>query len=319
MKLLHVLALGAVVAVAVPGLRAQEKKGVPPKQPDPAVRQGESQRQLMHGDRVTLKNKGEATVVWQDAKNNKVYVRTKAGERPVAVTMNDIADVRPVAGTKSNGGIRPAVEGELPTPQNPNYEIRSVEVFNGPYRSVHFVGRELSQAEKAQLADLERATNRVADDEERVQNLESAIQRQANAPATTQDVNIIQTSAVNPYGYGAGYAAYPNFYPYSTSGLYPGSFFAPYYPYYYPVGYYNSYYFNYYPPLAFYPPSQPTVIVQNTTTGGASKSEATRDDLAKSLQAAQDRLRKDRETYTQASSRAVYDNSGRIVAVRFEE
>lgn len=311
MKPLHVLALAGVL-VALGSTAIAQEKPAPAKQdaaakPDPNVRTGESQRQLHHGDRVVLKGKGEATVVWQDTKSDKVYVRTKAGERPVAVSRNEITDVRPVAGTKNTGGIRPAVEGD-PPPPSADYEIRSVQVYNGPYKTVHFFGRDLSPAERAQLNDLEKAANRVADDEELVENLENAIQR-PSIP-TSQEVNVVPTPAATPY-------------PYGMPGVYPYSYFAPYYPYYYyPISYYNNYYFNYYPPLAFFPPmmpqTSPTIIVQNSG-GGANDGGASRTDLAKALQAAQDRLRKDRESYAQASSRAVYDPSGRIVAVRFEE
>jgi hypothetical protein len=312
MNLLRVFALACGMAVLGTTGVAQEK-APPAKKPakaktDPNIRTGDAQRVLHHGDRVTLKNKGEATVVWQDAKNNRVYVRTKPGERPIAVTMNDIANVRPVVGTKNTGGVRPAVEGQLPTPQSVN-EIQPVEIFNGPYRTLHFLGRDLSPAERAQLKDLERSANRVADDEELVENLQNAAQQQALGTSSTQEV-VVRNPGVAPYGY----SGYP--------GVYPYNYFAPYYPYYfYPISYYNDYYFNYYPPLAFFPPympqvSQPTVIVQNSTGSSGGGSQA---DVTKALQTAQERLRKDRETYTQASSRAVYDNNGRIIAVRFEE
>jgi hypothetical protein len=275
---------------------------------------GEGDRQVRHGDFVSITPKGSTTTitgvfVYRDPKSGKMYIRRRAGEAPVAVQIRDEDKVVPAVDKTDKGGVRPAIEiDERPSAAAPaGYEIHVMKVHNGPRTTSYFFETSLSPGEREQLGQLERAADDVQQKSGLVDSLTRAVENSANEPPTT----VVQTGGAG-YGYGYPYYAYP---------------------YYYPVEYYNPYYYAYNPVYGslaanygyYYGPgfgygyggggsgANTTVVVQNTGNG------ANPANLMKSLSDAQAALTAAQKTLAVASSRAVYDPNGRIVAVRLEE
>jgi len=262
---------------------------------------------LTSGDAVSITRKGAdkrvtGTFVYSDSKTGKLYIRPRAGERPVGIPAGDvdkIERVTPAVGTPEKGGIRPAIEqGEKPAQR---YEIHTMTVQNGPYRTTFFYDMSLSGAERDQLSAMEKAGNDIVQKGTTIESLRTAMQ---NA-ATDTGTSVVQTAA-------PAYGQY-----------------IPAYPYYYPVEYYNLYYYLYYPMVPFAPygatfpgygygygggGGNTTVVIRDS--GSNAQSIAA---LTKSLNEAQTALADAQKNYLAATQRAVYDPNGRIVAVRLEE
>lgn len=272
---------------------------------------------LTSGDFVSISRKGMGKVsgvfVYSDPKTGKLYVRAKAGQRPIAVPSSDIEKIeriRPAVGTTGKGGIKPAIEtGEK---QGPNYEIHTMTVHNGPETTMFHYGTSLSDAETNELRALERARTEVLRKRAMVDSLSQAIDNAAAPP-----VNIVATNTGGGYGYG-GYPYYA-YTPYAGFGYYS--------PVYTPwvIGWpgWNYGLTNYgvaspgwgWPGMYPYGGgSNSTVVVENTGSTGQSVAA-----LTKALGEAETALATARKNYIAASQRAVYDPSGHIVAVRLEQ
>ena len=239
---------------------------------------------LTHGDFVTLHRKaGEAVrgmFVWADPKG-RLYIRTKAGERPTAVPANDIAKIDrvvPASGQADKGKVTPAIEGD--TDNRPTYEIQTMTVRNGPVPVTYYFDNSLSDAERKELRALEKAAADVSEKQMQVaahqQALDDAIGRSAAPPM---------------YADAGPYAYYPNMpYTYSDWANYPYPWF----------------------PGRF---TYVVVVPQNapeTQTLDPAK-------LQKNVSDAKAALETSRKNYAALASHAVYDNRGHIVAVRLEE
>jgi len=246
------------------------------------------------------------TFVWADPKNNRLFIRPKAGQAPVAVATNDVDKIEriaPAVGTTGKGTVRPAIEGDGPSP---SYEITTMRVHNGPYTTQFFFDDSLSPAEREQLRAMEKASNDVAQKGMEIESLSKAIQNANEQPATT----VVST------GGGYGYAASPYVVPYPfvypvAYGLYsplpPGMNFGGNYLYYYggiPTNY-----------MAAYPTGNNTTVVTQNSGDNAKTLAA----LTKSLGEARTALADAQKRNTAMANRAVYDPSGRIVAVRLEQ
>jgi len=142
---------------------------------------------LTSGDAVSITRKGAdkrvtGTFVYSDTKTGKLYIRPRAGERPVGIPAGDvdkIERVTPAVGTPEKGGIRPAIEqGEKPAQR---YEIHTMTVQNGPYRTTFFYDMSLSGAERDQLSAMEKAGNDIVQKGTTIESLRTAMQ---NAPPT---------------------------------------------------------------------------------------------------------------------------------------
>jgi hypothetical protein len=304
----------ATLAVALPAT-AQDKS--PPAQkkeapkstadnPSSNYRFVSGDETLTSGDAVSVTRKGAGkvtgTFVYSDPKSNKVFIRSQAGQPPVAVPAGEIEKIEritPAAGSPGKGSVRPAFEaGEKAALR---YEIHTMTVRNGPSTNTFFYDSTLSPAEREQLRALENANNDVLQHGSTIESLREAIQNAANDTG----VSVVQA--------GGGYPAY-----------------VPLYPYYYPVAYYNLYYYLYYPmlPFAAYDFGGPFGGYYGGYGGGGNSTVVIRDSgssaqslaaLTKSLSEAQAALVTAQKNAIAMSHRAVYDADGRIVAVRLEE
>jgi hypothetical protein len=287
---------------------------------------------LNHGDAVTITRKGDGTkvsgnFVWADPKAGRLYIRPKAGEAPVAVPTDDVGKIERIAlvgNAPDQSTVKPAV---LTGDRAPiRSEIQSMEIFNGPFKSVAYNGPPLSAPERERLSALQKATNAVAEKGMLVQSLKRDIQ---NASTSDSSVNVYQS---NPWVATFPYYAFPlysYYYPWSYYGpyyysSYPSSYFNPYFNYAYGLSYYSPYYYSYYVPYysSFYPAfptfwygGGSTNVVVNTTGG----EDATLKNLKKSLSEAQNSLAEAQKNYAAIQNRAIYAPNGQIVAVRMEE
>ncbi len=269
---------------------------------------------LTNGDRVTIRRKNGSSVtgtfVWSDPKANRLYVRPAPGQVPVAIPANDVDRVDRIAtavGTTGKDGVRPAFEEKVRPAGGPSYEIYSMTVHDGPFRRTFLFDTSLSPAEKDQLGALEKAGNDVTQKRTEVEMLQKAIEDAATQPPVT----VVNSGAP---GYAAPYypvVPYPFYYPVAYglySPLLPGLNF----------GGNNIYYYGGIP-TTFYPTypaggANTTVVLQGG--GDNAKSLAA---LNKSLGEARAALAQAQKNYAALSHRAVYDDNGRIVAVRLEE
>ena len=268
---------------------------------------------------ITRKDKGKVSgvFVYADPKSNKLYIRPKAGATPVAVPSNEIEHIdltRPAGtGTTGKGGIKPAIEtGEKSAP---SYEIHTLTIHDGPMTRTFHYETSLSDAERNQLNALERARTDLLQKRTRVESLSEMIDNAATAPPVT----IAQG--------GPGVALAPYFAPYAFYGYYPGF----YNPFQWNWPGYSSGWSNYgyeIPALAYYPAyggfgtyggyggagGGSTVVVTNPGSTGQNVAE-----LTKALKEAQTALNDAEKAYVAANQRAIFDNDGRIVAVRLAE
>jgi hypothetical protein len=323
MNKVRMLALGCgVTLAAVLAAPAPAQPGAPPAQPqkEPPAAQAKTPtpgvamaslggKQVSHGDLVTFTQDGkqvQGRFVFMDPASNTMYVRTEPGKPPMKVPTQGLDDLKvvPAAGGPDKGGIQFAIEGDgkQPTPGN---EIFTMEVNNGPFTTRFFYDNSLSPAERDELSAIEKASRDVAQKAMLVQSLRKSLEDAANNPDS--GTTVVQTG-------GAGYT--PPAYPYYWYSSYN-------YPYLYPVGYYNLYYYLYYPmyPGLPYGPGSygggggnSTVVVQNSGSGTSNVAS-----LTKSLNEAQAALAQAQQNLAAANNRAVYDPSGRIVAVRLEQ
>src|SRR5262245_61237598 len=100
--------------------------------------------------RVTLNDdsKVEGTLVRVDRKATRIYVRTEPGAAPKAISQKEIKSVEKA--------VRDGENVVAP-------EIRQVDIYSGPARSVHYsVGSALTAAERKALQELEDAENEFA-------------------------------------------------------------------------------------------------------------------------------------------------------------
>jgi hypothetical protein len=269
------------------------------------ARYGQGEKVVNHGDWVRVTPKGGEPItgvfVWSDPKTGKLYIRRKAGTAPVAVPARDgvIDRIRPAVDGDEKGGVIPPVLGYEKPASDPGYEIHTMTVRNGPYTTTYYYDSSLSPGEQDQLGAIEKAGSAVVQKGTLVESLRKSLEYAANDSGTT----VVQNGG--GYGYGAPVFAYP---------------------YFYPIGYYNLYYYLYYPWYGGYPygygwpgyysgGSGSTVVVNNSGDGGAKIAA-----LTKSLGEAQASLAEAQKNYLALWQRsAIYDPSGRIVAVRLEE
>lgn len=312
MTKLRMLALACGVALAVGPLAPvapAQGKAPPADNNAGSYRFAAGDETLTSGDLVSINRKGAGKVtgvfVYSDPKSGKLYVRPKAGQPPVAVPANDIEKIeriRPAMTTGGKGGVKPAIDtGEKPAPK---YEIHTLTVHNGPQATTFFYEDSLSPAERNQVNALERARANVLQKRAAVESLSQAIENAANTPSVT----VVDNSMPN---LGYGYYAY-----YSMYGLYGYPFTMNYPLYNEPgIGFGIA---NYGYPMWYYPGIMggggSNVVVQNS--GSNPQNVAA---LTKALTEAETALAEARKNYVAISQRAIYDNSGHIVAVRLAE
>jgi len=298
---MHVLVGGAMLLTAG-ALAAQERPAVASgeqktnqKQADPGVRPAFGEGGARPGEYVAVTRKDgqkmTGTLVWIDEKNNRLYLRPQPGQAPVAIARDDVNTV--AVQPREDGGIRTASTG-----YTTGYEIHTIEIFNGPNRSLHFFDRTLSPEERARLAEMEKSADDVARKSEIVDSLSEELKNQAqygNQPT------VVSTYNAGAYNY-MPFAFYPvNYYfPYAT--VYP--FYNNYFPYAYTFPYVGGGAAG----------QNSTVVVQNPSGSSSSPGE-----LLKALTTAQEQLAQARSNYTAARNLAIFDGQGRVVAVRLDE
>jgi hypothetical protein len=255
---------------------------------------------LSNGDFVSLRRKNvegrlNGIFVYEDAKNQRIFVRPRPHAVPVAVPTSAIEDIERIvpANTQAEkGGIRFATEEGAAAPHR---EIVAQYIYNGSTREVRYYGATLSSAEKQELAALEKAAHELAQDEEAVTTMEQAITAQPTAAAeAAREARLAAASANGPFGF--------EYYTYNNNPTnFGGNFLNPVMPFFGGFGR-NS--VN----VSVPPPPAPVVAPAPSLA-----------EMQKSLQTARERVEQDRKTYLAARSRAIFDATGDIVAVRLDE
>jgi len=329
MKTLRLTALiGGALLLAAAGLPAQDNKSSGPaiKKREVARDKYEEMRSggaravssgdeaLSHGDLLVIRRKGNDTVsgvlVYQDAKNNRLLVRTRPNMAPVAVPMQDVQEIErivPASTSGDKGGVRFANEAEAR--RAANYEIQTIEVFNGPVRSVSYIGKTLSAAERAQLDAMERAANRQADDAAMVETLS---ERALRGPERLDIAELVRQLTPQPPAFAT--AAINTNFPVNTP-LFP-----------YAAPFYGAGYGGFgYGGSSALTTALPAILNAGSSAPASAViqiPERTQDntaELVKALQTARESLAKSREDYAKVSNRARFDDNGRIVAVMLDE
>lgn len=290
---LAALACGALLLTAAV-LPAQEKAGpvVKKKVVSPeeyrklraaaATRPAAGEEALKHGDFVALARRAGGRL-------NGVVVYVDEGSGRLFVRPRSGAAPVAVA-------LKDVTEIERIVPASssgPEAEITPLEIYNGSVRTVHFFAPTLSPGEREQLRDLESAANRLAEQQGLAEQVEDAMAR-----SLTEDDSAAgaQGGYGVPFGYGNGYPyiAYMPFYRYLPLSL------------------------SYFPFVNYFPMYYGGGMAPQATVQRPSREE-TQANLMKQYDRLTEMLGKARQTYDTTRRRAVFDNDGRLIAVRSME
>lgn len=250
---------------------------------------------LKHGDFVTLSRRAggrlSGVVVYAEQASDRLFVRPRSGAAPVAVSLKDVTEIERIVPAASTGASEA--------------EITPLEIFNGAVRTVHFFAPTLSPGEKEQLRDLESAANKLAEQ----QNLAELVEEQMARGLSDDETGAVTVTQRGGFGGGLPYG-----FGYGGGGGYPYMSFVPFYR-------YLPYSLSYWPFVNYFPMyygaggvgGQSTVVVQRPSR------EETQANLMKQYDRLTESLGKARQSYDSARRRAVFDDEGRLIAVRNNE
>jgi hypothetical protein len=281
---------------------------------------------LDNGDFVSLRRKNQegrlnGVFVYEDTKNQKIYVRPRPNEAPVAIPVKEIEDMErivPASTQGAKGGVRFANEDQLGARHR---EIQALSIYNGPNKEVRYYAPTLSNAEKQELQAMARAANDVASGQDTVASLERSMGDQPGTyeEAVSREIlarqkMIMALASVSAppmmpiYTYNFPYESFSYLPTYNYGGniIWGGGLGMP------NLGAYG---------LGLGASFGAGVQSIQSVTVAAPQPARPQDlpELQKSLQSAREKLDRDRQAYATARSRAIVDDRGDIVAVRLDE